>query len=237
MADRVVASTDTLNYFRHEFNGTAEDVGDIADITGASGIIASATDVVEAITLLNTAVNNTDLDFTADSGSAGSVSENESLDFQGTANQITVTGGSGESSTPTISIPSNPTLPGNVTIQNDLTVNGDLLIVGAGATLIVDEFKVSDKNIVVGVTTDSGGNDVSSDTTANGGGIAIASTVGNPLVDLSTIGIDTHPSTYKRIYWYQSGSGLGTDAWLSNYAFGIGTTQFPTGTYFAAYYT
>tara|TARA_Y100000389_G_scaffold197815_1_gene233136 strand:+ start:234 stop:1880 length:1647 start_codon:yes stop_codon:yes gene_type:complete len=54
MADRVVAATDTLNYFRHEFNGTAEDVGAIADILSASGIIASATDVVESITLLNT---------------------------------------------------------------------------------------------------------------------------------------------------------------------------------------
>ena len=31
MADRVVALTDTLNYLRHEFNGTAADVGDIAD--------------------------------------------------------------------------------------------------------------------------------------------------------------------------------------------------------------
>jgi hypothetical protein len=54
MADRVVASTDTLNYFRHEFNGTAIDVGDIADILSASSFIASATDVVEAVVLLNT---------------------------------------------------------------------------------------------------------------------------------------------------------------------------------------
>jgi len=53
MADRVVASTDTLNYFRHEFNGTAIDIGDIADILSASSYIASATDVVEAIVLLN----------------------------------------------------------------------------------------------------------------------------------------------------------------------------------------
>ena len=53
MADRVVASTDTLNYFRHEFNGSAEDVGDIADILSASSFIASATDVTEAIVLLN----------------------------------------------------------------------------------------------------------------------------------------------------------------------------------------
>ena len=53
MADRVVASTDTLNYFRHEFNGTASDIGNISDILSASSYIASATDVVEAIVLLN----------------------------------------------------------------------------------------------------------------------------------------------------------------------------------------
>ena len=89
MADRNAPASFTFEEWRVEFNELATDVGDIAGITGASGIIASATDVVEAITLLNTAVNNTDLDFTADSGTAGSVSENESLDFQGTANQIT----------------------------------------------------------------------------------------------------------------------------------------------------
>ena len=53
MADRSVAATDTLNYFRREFNATASDVGDIADILSASSYIASATDVVEAIVLLN----------------------------------------------------------------------------------------------------------------------------------------------------------------------------------------
>ena len=54
MADRSIAAGDTLNKLRFEFNGTAEDIGDITGITGASGIIASATDVVESITLLNT---------------------------------------------------------------------------------------------------------------------------------------------------------------------------------------
>ena len=53
MADRSIAAGDTLNKLRFEFNGTAEDIGDITGITGASGIIASATDVVEAIVLLN----------------------------------------------------------------------------------------------------------------------------------------------------------------------------------------
>ena len=54
MADRSIAAGDTLNKFRFEFNGTAEDIGEISGITGASGIIASATDVVESITTLNT---------------------------------------------------------------------------------------------------------------------------------------------------------------------------------------
>ena len=54
MADRSVATTNTLNYFRHEFNGTAEDIGAIADILSASSYIASSTDVVEAIVAINT---------------------------------------------------------------------------------------------------------------------------------------------------------------------------------------
>ena len=53
MADRSVASTDTLNYFRHEFNATAIDVGSIQSILDASGYIASSTDVVEAIVAIN----------------------------------------------------------------------------------------------------------------------------------------------------------------------------------------
>ena len=54
MADRSIAAGDTLNKLRFEFNGSAEDIGEISGITGASGIIASATYVVEAITALNT---------------------------------------------------------------------------------------------------------------------------------------------------------------------------------------
>ena len=53
MADRSIAAGDTLRKLFTEFNGTAEDIGDITGITGASGIIADATDVVEAIVLLN----------------------------------------------------------------------------------------------------------------------------------------------------------------------------------------
>ena len=54
MADRSVATTNTLNYFRHEYNATSADVGSIQSVLDASGIIASATDICEAIPLLNT---------------------------------------------------------------------------------------------------------------------------------------------------------------------------------------
>jgi len=58
MADRNVASTATLDTLRTTYNSTAVDVGDIASLTSASGVIASSTDVVEAITAINTEVNS-----------------------------------------------------------------------------------------------------------------------------------------------------------------------------------
>ena len=56
MADRSVATTDTFNDFRREFNGSARDIGEIADILSASSYIASSTDVIEAIVAINAQV-------------------------------------------------------------------------------------------------------------------------------------------------------------------------------------
>ena len=165
----------------------------------------------------------------------------------GTANEIQVTSGTGEGSTPTIGFVANPTIGGNVNIGQDLTVtrdvqivrnlnvNGNITVGGTSATLFTETLKISDSDIVLGFRTDANGNDVSNDTTASHGGVAIASTEGTPLVSLVGAG-ETLPTTYKKIMWFKSGSfaGLGTDAWLSNYAVGIGSTQFPTGTRLAA---
>ncbi len=161
----------------------------------------------------------------------------------GTSNQITVTSGTGESSTPTLSIPSQFTAPQDVTVTRDLqvnrnlNVNGNITIGGTSATLFTTEFKVYDPDIVLGFRTDAFGNDISTDNTANHGGIAIASTEGTPLISLYDVGIgETNPSTYKKFMWFKSGtfSGLGTDAWISNYAIGIGSTQVPNGVRLAA---
>ena len=118
-----------------------------------------------------------------------------------------------------------------------MNVTGNITIGGTSATLFSQELKVFDPDIVLGVRTDGSGNDASTDNTANHGGIAIASTEGTPLISLYDVGVgETNPATYKKFMWFKSGtfSGLGTDAWLSNYAIGIGSTQFPTGTRLAA---
>jgi hypothetical protein len=160
----------------------------------------------------------------------------------GTSNQITVTSGTGEGSTPTLSIPSQFTAPQDVTVTRDLqvnrnlNVNGNITIGGTSAALFSQTLSIFDPDIVLGYRTDAFGNDVSNDSTANHGGVALASTEGTPLVDLFIAGIETNPSTYKKIMWFKSGtfSGLGTDAWLINYAVGIGSTQVPNEVRLAA---
>ena len=53
MADRNIGLGNTLNEFKTELNGTAADVGNIADLLSASSFIASSTDLVEAIVAIN----------------------------------------------------------------------------------------------------------------------------------------------------------------------------------------
>jgi hypothetical protein len=160
----------------------------------------------------------------------------------GTSNQIDVSATSGEGSTPTLSIPNQFTIPQDATVIRDfqvnrnLNVNGNITLGGTTAFINVQQLKVSDADIILGIRTDAFGNDVSNDTTANHGGIAVASTEGSSLVNINIVGIETLPPTYKKIMWFKSGAfaGLGTDAWLINYAVGIGSTQFPSGTRLAA---
>ena len=126
MADRSVVASNTFEEFRVEFNELATDVGDIAGITGASGIIASATDVVEAVTLLNTAVNTSDLDGAGDSGTFAVDLDTQSLTIAGTTNEIeTVASGQ----TLTIGLPNAVTISGTMTAGN-FTTGGNAQIGG-----------------------------------------------------------------------------------------------------------
>ena len=121
------------------------------------------------------------------------------------------------------------------TFHNNVYITGNLSIGGTTTVLQAQDLQIFDKDIILGVTTDAFGNDISTDITANHAGVAVASTEGYPLVELYLEGLEELPTTYKKIMWFREGSfsGLGTDAWLFNYAIGIGSTQFPTGTRFA----
>ena len=120
-------------------------------------------------------------------------------------------------------------------VYGNLYVQGNVSIGGTTISLVTQELKIKDTDLVVGFTTDAFGNDVSNDTTANHGGVAVASTEGSPLVQFSA-GIETTPHTYKKMMWFKNNSwtGLGTDAWLFNYGVGIGSTQVPNGVRLAA---
>jgi hypothetical protein len=220
-----------------------------------SGISSSAYKLTEprTISLSGDIVGSVSFDGTANVSIASTIQPNSVAlgndttgdyvqSISGTSNQITVTGGTGEGSISTISIPNQFTVPQDLTVTRDLQVNrnlnvtGNITVGGTSAYIISNEFRVKDADIIVGYTTDLSGNEVSNDDTANHGGIAVASTVGSPLVNLFIAGIETAPSTYKKIMWFKEGTfaGLNTDAWLLNYAVGIGSTQFPSGTRLAA---
>ena len=141
MANRSVVASNTFEQFRVEFNELATDVGDIAGITGASGIIASASDIVEAVTLLNTAVNTSDLDGAGDSGTFAVDLDTQSLTIAGTTNEIeTVASGQ----TLTIGLPNNVTISGNATIGGNIT-NGsvNLTFPTVGGTISTEGFSIA----------------------------------------------------------------------------------------------
>ena len=116
---------------------------------------------------------------------------------------------------------------GNFTVGTNLYVNGTLSVAGTSIILNAQQLQIGDRDIVLGFTTDANNNEISTDNTANHGGIAIASTVGSPIINIPLqAGINSNPSTYKQFMWIKQGnySGLGTDVWLSNYAISIGNT-------------
>jgi hypothetical protein len=115
----------------------------------------------------------------------------------------------------------------NSTFHENLVIEGNLTVNGTQVILNVDEKFIKDKQIVLGFSTTNNVDDI----TANGGGFGIASTEGSPLVCLQCTGINTLPSTYKQLIWTRANTfGAGTtDAFLFNYAVGIGSTLVPNG--------
>ena len=135
MADRSVQPSNTFEQFRLTFNQTAEDVGDIADLKAASGIIASSTDVVEAIVALNSSINTLDVDIAGDTGTI-SILDSETLTIAGTSGEIET---SATGNTVTIGLPTNVTIAGN--INNGAGVN--LTLPSVGGTISTEGFSIA----------------------------------------------------------------------------------------------
>ena len=126
MADRSVVASNTFEQFRVEFNELATDVGDIASITGASGTIASATDVIEAVVQINNALDAADLDGAGDSGTFAVDLDTQSLTIAGTSNEIeTIASGQ----TLTIGLPNAVTISGTMTAGN-ISTGGNVVATG-----------------------------------------------------------------------------------------------------------
>ena len=146
MADRNVIASNTFEQFRVEFNELATDVGDIASITGASGTIASATDVVEAVVQINNALDSADLDVTTDSGTVAIDLDTEVLSISGTSNEIET---SGAGNAVTIGLPNAVTISGTLTAGNLQTggniTNGsvNLTFPSVGGTVSTEGFSIA----------------------------------------------------------------------------------------------
>jgi hypothetical protein len=111
-------------------------------------------------------------------------------------------------------------------VSGNLNVSGNVSIGGTTTLVYAQQLQISDRDITLGVTTAPNGDDISTDITANHGGISIASTVGTPIIGIPTDAVNNSPSTYKQIMWIRQNhySGFGTDAWLFNYGVSIGNT-------------
>ena len=146
MADRNVIASNTFEQFRVEFNELATDVGDIASITGASGTIASATDVIEAVVQINNALDAADLDVTTDSGTVAIDLDTEVLSISGTSNEIET---SGTGNAVTIGLPNAVTISGTLTAGNLQTggniTNGsvNLTFPSVGGTISTEGFSIA----------------------------------------------------------------------------------------------
>jgi len=146
MADRNVVGSNTFEQFRVEFNELATDVGDIASITGASGTIASATDVIEAVVQINNALDAADLDVTTDSGTVAIDLDTEVLSISGTSNEIET---SGAGNAVTIGLPNAVTISGTLTAGNLQTggniTNGsvNLTFPTVGGTISTEGFSIA----------------------------------------------------------------------------------------------
>ena len=208
-------------------------VGDGSGLTGAGSTVVDDTSTNQTIypvltsqtsgTITSSKVSTSKLSFNPSTGTVSAIG------FSGSGENLTSLNASNLSSgtVPAARITSTSAL----SVGGDLYVTGNISFGGTTTQLNTQQLQIVDADIVLGIGTTF----TPTDNTANHGGIAIASNEGTPLVNINIDPAETNPSTYKKFMWFKSNTaGLGTDAWLTNYALGIGLTQFSLGVRLAA---
>ena len=116
---------------------------------------------------------------------------------------------------------------GQLNVVGNSVFDGNLSVGGTFLTISSQDVVITTRDLILGFTTATPPND----STADHGGIAIASTEGGYLVPFSASGINTIPDTYKQFMWFKSGTlGFATDMFALNYGLAIGTTSVGYGT-------
>jgi len=150
MAARTIASTDTLETFRTEFNALSEnDFGDI----GALNPSISATSVIGAVNELYTSIaGSLSFDIT-DGSTTQSVSNTQTITFASTANQINAVVSATD--TVTFSLPSDVTITGEFTAQGTGTHSlGTIQVVGNTiSSSDADTITINDKLAITNTNT------------------------------------------------------------------------------------
>ena len=198
-------------------------VGSNFSVAGVSTFVGNVTFQGGTINLGDSNTDN--VVFAADVNSNIIPNTDNTYDFGNSAQRWRNASFSGIVTAPTIDASGGTVTIGTLQVNGNSNFNGNVTIGGTAVSIAASTLSVADRDIILGYT------QFPTDTTANHGGIAIASTEGTPLIPMGVSGINTLPNTYKQLMWVKSGtfSGLGTDAFIFNYGVGIGSTQFGAG--------
>ena len=134
MAARTIATTDTLETFRTQFNALSEtDFGDIATLDNA----LSATSVIGAVNELYSAIAGS-LSFNITDGSnTQTIANAQTITISGTANQVTAVVSATD--TLTLGLASNITVSGTTHALGTIAISGNNISSSNSATVTIDD--------------------------------------------------------------------------------------------------
>lgn len=173
--DLNVSGVVTATTFYGDFTGAITGNSDTATALETPRTIALTGDVVATATSFD-GTSNISIAATIQPNSVGLGTDTfgdyiESI--SGTANEITVTGGTGERSTPQIGLSNNVTIGDALTVTNDALIGGNLTVTGNltidGTQTILNTEVVDVEDATVGIASTS----TASNTTADGAGIVV----------------------------------------------------------------